>query len=351
MTALRLLLAALLAAAPLRIEAQGFAGMAGEAEGYAEVTPDRAITFPEDHGAHPRFRIEWWYITANLRDGADRPLGAQFTLFRFATRPEPGGEGWADGQVWMGHAALTTADRHLQAERLARGGIGQAGVETGPFRAWIDHWRFESRGETFSPLRLGASGAAFAYELTLTAGGPMVLQGDDGYSVKSESGQASHYASQPYFSVSGSVTIEGETRRVDGRGWMDREWSSQLLAEDQPGWDWFSLHLPAGEKLMLYRLRSEDGDHYLTGNWITPDGESTRLAPGAVEMVPLEAAAVAGRSVPVRWRIEIPARDLTIETRPLNPRAWNATSTAYWEGPVFFDGTHAGEGYLEMTGY
>ena len=28
---------------------------------------------------------------------------------------------------------------------------------------------------------------------------------------------------------------------------MDREWSSQPLAPDQTGWDWFSLHLTSGE--------------------------------------------------------------------------------------------------------
>ena len=62
-------------------------------------------------------------------------------------------------------------------------------------------------------------------------------------------------------------------------------------------------------------------------------------------------ARVAGREVPVRWRVEIPARGLTIETRPLNAQAWNATTPPYWEGPVTFEGSHSGEGYLEMTGY
>ena len=350
-TLMRALLVLLLLALPLPALAQGLAGMASGGEGFAEVRPDTPITFPEDHGAHPRFRIEWWYVTANLEDAEGTPLGAQFTLFRFATRPEPEGEGWANGQVWMGHAALTTADTHRHAERLARGGIGQAGVETGPFRAWIDDWRFASTDAGFSPLALSARGAGFAYDLTLTAEGPMVLQGEAGHSVKSEAGQASHYASQPFFRVAGSVTLDGAPREVTGRAWMDREWSSQPLAEDQPGWDWMSLHLSGGAKLMVYRLRSRDGDHYLTGNWITPEGESTRLAPGKIAMTPLGEAEVAGRRVPVRWRVEIPGRGVAIETRPLNPAAWNATSTEYWEGPVFVSGSHGGEGYLEMTGY
>jgi predicted secreted hydrolase len=331
----------------------GFGMMRSEAEAdFAEVRPETEIRFPEDHAAHPGFRIEWWYITANLRDAEDRPLGVQWTLFRFASRPEDGREtGWTAPLVWMGHAAVTTAERHLHAERFGRGGIGQAGVEHPPFRAWIDDWGLESLGEAFSPLELTARGDGFRYALVLDAEGPMVLQGEEGYSVKSERGQASHYASQPFFRVWGSVEIGAEARPVSGRAWMDREWSSQPLAEDQTGWDWFALHLPGGEKLMLYRLRHEGGADYVTGNWIAPDGTSARLAPGTVEMEPIAREEIDGREVPVRWAIAIPSRGLEIETRPLNPRAWNDLSTEYWEGPVFFSGTHEGEGYLEMTGY
>lgn len=344
-------LALLLAALAGPAGAQGFSGMGEDAAGYAEVRPDRVISFPADHGAHPDFRIEWWYVTANLADATGAPLGVQWTLFRFATRPGDDAQGWASRQVWMGHAAVTTADSHLHAERLARGGIGQAGVEAVPFHAWIDDWEMVSTGDAFSPLRLTARGEGFAYELTLTAEGPMVLQGEAGYSVKSDRGQASHYVSQPFFRAEGRVTLAGEMRPVAGRAWMDREWSSQPLAEDQSGWDWLSLHLEGGAKLMVYRLRSDDGRHYITGNWIDPQGRSTRLAPGEIAMTALAETEVAGRRVPTEWRIEIPGRGLAVETRPLNPRAWNATSTEYWEGPVTVEGSHSGEGYLEMTGY
>src|SRR5216683_2883345 len=93
-------------------------------------------------------------------------------------------------------------------------------------------------------------------------------------SKKSERGQASYYFSQPYFKVSGRITIDDRPAEVTGLAWMDREWSSQPLASDQTGWDWFSLHLTSGEKLMLYRLRQNDGHNNLFGNWIEPDGRS-----------------------------------------------------------------------------
>ena len=130
------------------------------------------------------------------------------------------------------------------------------------------------RDDRIAPLELKASGADFAYALRCDADHALVLQGDAGYSRKSERGQASYYFSQPYFKASGSITIDDKPVEVTGQAWMDREWSSQPLASDQTGWDWFSLHFNSGEKLMLFRLRQTDGNHYASGNWILPDGKT-----------------------------------------------------------------------------
>src|SRR5213595_3827870 len=109
--------------------AQGFAGLGMDAEGFAAVTPGKRFAFPADHGSHPDFRIEWWYVTANLMDADGPAYGAQWTLFRQAMHPGPQQEGWANQQIWMGHAAVTRADTHRFSETFARGGVGQAGVE------------------------------------------------------------------------------------------------------------------------------------------------------------------------------------------------------------------------------
>jgi len=48
---------------------------------YPDVVP-RPLVFPRDHGAHPDFRTEWWYVTGWLENS----LGFQITFFR--ARPE-----------------------------------------------------------------------------------------------------------------------------------------------------------------------------------------------------------------------------------------------------------------------
>jgi predicted secreted hydrolase len=335
--------------------AQGFAGLGMNGDGFTPVVPGKAFSFPSDHGPHPDYRIEWWYVTANLKDRTGASYGAQWTLFRQATRPGAQQEGWANAQIWMGHAAVTRADTHRYSETFARGGVGQAGVEAQPFRAWIDSWEMrgldQMRDDTVAPLELKASGADFSYALRLDADRALVLEGDAGYSRKSERGQASYYFSQPYFEVTGRLTIDERPVEVTGQAWMDREWSSQPLASDQTGWDWFSLHLSTDEKLMLFRLRQTAGNNYRSGNWISAHGKVEQIASDDIEMTPTTFTEVEGRRMPTAWRIAIPRLAVAIDCVPLNAKSWMGTSFPYWEGPISFQGSHRGVGYLEMTGY
>ncbi len=335
--------------------AQGFAGLGGETQGFAPVVQSLTLSVPRDHGAHPDFRIEWWYVTANLQDSSGAQYGAQWTLFRQAMIPGVKDSGWDSRQIWMGHAAVTSASSHHFAERLARGGVRQAGVEASPFRAWIDSWEMRG-GDMFSaanvsPLDVSATGADFELSLRLNSKKPLVLQGDAGYSKKSERGQASYYFSQPFFSAAGKLTLNGKPVSVSGQAWMDREWSSQPLAANQSGWDWLSLHLDSGEKVMLFRLRQSDGGDYFSGNWITQDGHSTQIPPDSIAMKQTKLTDVEGRKIPTSWSVAITDRNFKVDTVPLNPKSWMATRFAYWEGPITFQGSHAGVGYLEMTGY
>jgi predicted secreted hydrolase len=327
---------------------KGFAGMGGEASAFTPVVPGRVFSFPADHGPHDGFRIEWWYVTANLKDAQGNEFGVQWTLFRSALNATPEVAGWSNPTIWLGHAAVTSATVHHAAERYARGGVDQAGVNAAPFKAWIDDWQFSG---PMTDLQLSARDKGFSYQLRLTSTGPLVLQGDQGFSQKSEQGQASYYYSQPFFQANGSLEIDGKTYTVSGPAWLDREWSSQPLTANQTGWDWFSLHLDSGEQVMLYRMRQKDGAPFLTGTWIDAQGKTQLLQGDDISLTPGDSAKVAGRSMPVRWSIKIPGKHLDISISALNPNAWMDLRIPYWEGPVRLSGSHAGQGYLEMTGY
>ena len=335
-------------------QAQGFAGLGTQADDtFAVPQPNPTFSFPQDHGPHPDYRIEWWYLTATLQGPDGTNYGIQWTLFRSALAPETSSD-WTAPQLFMGHAGLTTPTEHHSAERLARGGTGQAGVTATPFRAHIDDWQMASTtqtGDAYDALTLTARGTDFAYALDLTANGPLIFHGQNGFSVKSAAGQASYYYSQPFYTVIGTLNLPTGDIPVTGTAWLDREWSSQPLSEDQNGWDWFSLQFEDGARMMAFGLRSTDGTTFTSATWINPDGTTQSYGDGHVQLTPLATTNVAGRNVPTEWQLTFPDRAIDITTTPVNAQSWMDTSFAYWEGPITFTGTHTGRGYLEMTGY
>lgn len=331
---------------PLAALAQGFAGLGAAPEGFAQPTAGTPLQFPADHGAHPGYRIEWWYVTANLTGPDGTAYGLQWTLFRTALSPGDV-QGWQSPQLWMGHAAVTTPDHQFVAERLARGGIGQAGVQPAPFSAWIDDWTMA--GPDLSQLQMSAAGSDFAYDVTLNATRPPVLHGAQGYSVKSGAGQASYYYSQPFFDLTGTLTLPQGKVAVTGKAWLDHEWSSQPLAQDQTGWDWFSLSFDSGDKLMGFVLRG--ASDFTAATWIGADGSTQSLPDGAFAATPRARHNVSGHTLPVEWQVRLPGKGVDVTVSALNPDAWMPTLVPYWEGPVTITGSHTGVGYLEMTGY
>ncbi|MGY0552088.1 lipocalin-like domain-containing protein [Vreelandella sp. 2A-K22] len=355
----------------------GFAGLGQDADGFRHAEPNQPLSFPQEHAAHPDYRIEWWYLTANLEDADGEPLGLQWTLFRQALIPpneRPAPTPWAADQLWMAHMAISQGEQHQVAERFGRSHSqaslntpqdSQAGVMISPFHAWLDDWQLKANEEAdssdFNHLTLtaysGEGASRFGYRLELTAEGPLVLHGEEGFSQKAANGQGSMYYSQPFWQINGEVTINGETKTVSGRGWLDREWSSQLLDARQSGWDWFSIHLEDGHKLMAFQLRggSAQNADYRSGTWITPQGDATPLASDDITLTPLATSAVAGRNVPTQWRLEIPSVGIDINIEAPHANRWMTTSVPYWEGEVVVNdrasGEPLGEGYLEMTGY
>src|SRR5258708_38541892 len=102
---------------------------------YPAVRP-RPLEFPRDHGAHPEFRSEWWYVTGWL----DGPLGFQLTFFR--ARPEEQSDNpssFNPRQVLFAHAALSDPKRGrlLHDEVAARTGHSLPEAETERTRVWI----------------------------------------------------------------------------------------------------------------------------------------------------------------------------------------------------------------------
>ncbi|WP_295802055.1 lipocalin-like domain-containing protein [uncultured Microbulbifer sp.] len=321
-------------------------------QGFRQAAPEMTVNLPEDMGPHPEYRLEWWYLTANLKSADGQRFGVQWTLFRNGIRPGPFESeepGWQRNELWLAHAALSRPDDHHFSDRAARGGTGQAGVTAQPFSAWIDHWQLESRND--GTWELSVDDSDFSYRLQIQPQLPVVLNGERGFSAKSAGGGGSMYFSYPLRVVGGEVVIGGERFAVSGQGWFDREWSSQYLKPDQHGWDWMALHLQDGRHLMLFRVRGAEDFH--SGTLVSADGTSRRLSTDEFTLQPQEYRDSRFGEVPVVWQLQVPSAELNLEIRSWPGDYWNPGNLRYWEGPVTVSGSGSvtGEGYLEMTGY
>ncbi len=329
------------------------------ADDYPPVRKGVALQFPRDHGSHPQFRNEWWYITGWLKARDGRELGMQITFFRNRPRVAENVAGrFAPRQLLFAHAALSDpkTGRLLHDQRAARAGFGLAEAQEGRTDVAIEDWSLK---QTASGYAAEIAAREFQYSFKFDASQPLLLQGEGGFSRKGPGwSQASYYYSRPHLEVSGTAVIRGEKIEVSGQAWLDHEWSSEAMAPQAVGWDWIGINFADGGALMAFRMRGKDGGTVWAGGARRgADGQVRVLQPGEVRFEPMRRwrSPRTQAEYPVSVRVE--AADTAIEIEPLmddqelDSRA--STGTVYWEGAVRAKrGTEViGLGYLELTGY
>lgn len=404
----------------------GFFGNMQSSDSFTPVQRDYIVELPRDHMSHPDFQLEWWYLTFVLSAEDGQEFGLQYTLFRFNTElnapqstkanAENSAEvnannhiakNWSDGQQWMGHASLHTAEQHYFEERFASGGVGNAYVNQQPFTTVIDDWVWKAaqaevqtgaeskamfpsvlkvafgQSSTHHPVKINgkipATAADSLSELNDTPGvsavkvslnldtyGPFIKQGDNGYSKKTQDERLrSYYYSQPFINAKGTLNIEGNSVRVTGKGWFDHEWTSHLANSEAMGWDWFSLHLDDGNKLMAFRMhamnenmknsKSKYSEIFTTASYIAENGTKETIDQANVSITPMAYETIneggVPRAVPTIWRIQIPIKDIDVTVKPFKENQWNNSLFPYYEGRVEIKGSHSGSGFMELTGY
>jgi len=321
--------------------------------------PARTLQFPHDFGSHPALRTEWWYITGHARAGA-REFGFQLTFFRSRVdATQAMHSAFAAKQLIFAHAAITDLDgRKLwHDQRIAREGFGIASASEGETDLRLRDWSLQRDGSGYA-ARLPASG--FAIDLRFAPTQPVLLQGSAGLSRKGpEPEQASYYYSEPQLAATGSLTVQGKRFEVQGRAWLDHEWSEALMHPEATGWDWIGMNLFDGGALTAFRLRRRDGSALWHGGSLrTADGRLQVFGPDALRFEVLQRwTSPRTRAVyPLRWRIDTPAGAFTVQAllddQELDSRV--STGAIYWEGLSLLEdvrGTRLGRGYLEMTGY
>ena len=330
---------------------------------WKRVEPGLALAFPADHGAHPEYKTEWWYLTGHLEDEQGARFGFQFTVFRRgldARVPREGELPLRAKELYAGHLALTDvargetrfAERLRSSSPLARAAVGELDLA-------LEDWSFARKNGDELKLSASDPARAFGLELVLRPTKPLVLHGQRGYSRKGdEPGNASAYVSWTRLGLEGTLQQDGAKRSVHGSAWYDHEFGSSVLAEGVVGWDWFGLQLDDGRELMLFVLREASGapSAASAATLVASDGTARTLKSSEFTLRPTATwkGPKNGAAYPSRWTITIPSEALELELTPLVADCELDSSSirvTYWEGPLAIRGSATGRGYAELTGY
>ena len=323
----------------------------------------RALQFPRDFGSHPDLRTEWWYITGQLQ-AQGRDFGFQVTFFRTRVDATQSMQSaFAAKQLLFAHAAVTDlqGQRFVHDQRVAREGFGLAYADTGDTRLNLRGWTLKRRaGDDMAPYEAKIAASDFELTLTLNPTQPVLLQGQQGLSRKGpDASQASFYYSQPQLRVEGQLRGGDFRGKVQGRAWLDHEWSESLLHPSAVGWDWIGMNLADGGALTAFQLRTASGHALWSGGSFRAPGKAARIfKPEEVSFTPLRhwKSPHSGATYPVEWRITTPAGIHTVVAAMVDQEldSRNTTGAIYWEGLSQLhdgQGQSIGKGYLEMTGY
>ncbi len=320
---------------------------------FQDVQPDTPVILPGDFAFHDNFQHEWWNFFANVADERGRHYGIQWSVLRIANHASSP-TGWRNPQLYISYVSISNADSHVDEQRIARGGIGQAGMDNRPFRVWIDNWSWRSLGRTPFPgqLKLGSDG--FAIDLSINTTGPLVLPGEQGYVKKDDSLPIATYQfAAPFLSVNGTLRLENSSEiNVKGNAWLSKEWGSGLLSSQQKGWDWFVVHLDENQTLVLYRMRQEKHSPYVMGYLVNREGHYVALNDRQIVLEPLLHHILEnGRTIPLEWELRVPQFGVNVRLSPLNSQQWLPFVVPYWQGALETIGSHQSTGFMQLMGY
>jgi predicted secreted hydrolase len=338
----------------------------------AQANTAARLNFPRDLGSHPDHSIEWWYVTGHLLAG-QRQYGFQLTFFRSRV---PGTQmmtsAFAAKQLIFAHAAVTDVQAgqllHDQAIARASGApqVDLASASEADTELRLRDWSLLRRDGQYLAQ---AAGPNFSFKLALRETQALLLQGDQGLSRKGpQPEQASWYYSLPQLAVAGELTVAGKTTTVQGRAWLDHEWSQSLMHPNAVGWDWIGMNLLDGSALTAFRLRNQTGAPLWAGGSLRAADQSQPqiFEPQDVLFEPQRfwKSPASGATYPVQWGLRIRRQDSSgptwqnfvikalVDNQELDSRL--STGAIYWEGLselLDSQGQVLGRGYLEMTGY
>lgn len=317
-------------------------------------TASEKVSLPHDFAFHMNYRHEWWRYVANVQDRNGNHYGVQWTFIRAEQGDKPNvSAGWQNSQLYIVQTVVTSQDKIWEAQRFARGGIGQAGMQAQKFKLWLDNWSWQGKGDQPLPGRLSVSTDHFSFGLRHQEQNGWIIPGDHGYQLHYERiPLASYSVLAPEIPVSGTLTLDsGVPFNVRGTAWLEKSWGDNLMEADRLGWDWFMIPLDNGNTLLVNRYRDHEQIPKISALLLRKDGRQITFNSHQITMRalwPLDN--VKGKRLPLRWQVVIPKEHIDLTLYALNRQDWHTFATSYWQGPIEVRGSHRGKGFMRLSG-
>lgn len=305
-----------------------------------------------DEAIHAKNSLEWWYVTGFLNGDDGKRYGIEYVFFHF--RP-------FDRRLrYMVNVAITSPEDSVfvyDYEVFKSKNRLNSGLPLN-FSTPLYDWRGQfGKYELQANMKRHNAG----FNLTTEPTQPVVLHQDSGYVNYGNIAKAGYY-SYPQLKTGGELYLNGDTVKVEGFTWYDRQWDCGNVTANNVAWDWTAINLSDSSELMLYRVDSKkEGREIFGGTYIASNNETMILQNEDVIMTPIEfwKSPKTKKKYPVKWTVEIPKLKFNVTMRAEIPNQelvignW-AKTVKYWEGMCVLEGTKngkpiRGESYLEMT--
>ena len=323
--------------------------------------PARQAVLPQEEAVHPKNPLEWWYLTGHLKDvDTGQEFGVEYVFFYFTRN---GKQEWQMVNFAISDPAQQRFYYDYKYDKLKH--TPPTGLPLNLSQRKDDQtWTLGGQEGRYHLQARIVAPAGQALDLTTEPLKPVLLHGGGtGYEQYSPTFRAGYY-SYPRLSATGTLEVNGQTHRVSGQMWYDRQWDCTTIVSRAVGWDWLSIQLDQPqEELMLNILRDKKANQQTyNGSFFGAEAQNQHLGAGDFTLEPLTywTSPASGRRYPQKWRVVVPAQGYDLVVEPLLPqqelglKILKVFTLWYWEGMCRVSGTHNGQpvtgrAYVEMT--
>lgn len=299
------------------------------------------LRLPHADSVQPHHSSQWWYWSGRLTAASGESFGLKLSFFTAEA---------IRGVLWgsMVHVALVdlttgrcvrTSQQWLGAPRRIEGRFDLASPD-GTLRAL--------GGDGRDRLVLEVGG--YRVDLALHDEREPLLHYRGGAHAYAFGGYSYQYSRPRMIGDGVLVDPAGNSMPLRGALWFDRQIGDLTPALYQ-GWQWFALHLDAGD-LMLFDFNGSPAERFAV--WLDAQSSARVFSSAEVRLQALRSwqSPWTGIVYPNAFSLETPLHRLRITPctadQEMQGRRW--IGPAYWEGLCSVSGTHHGTGYAELVG-